>query len=322
MFLFGVFFSLLIGELAVRKFIKMPLRKEYMIFRCLGYKKIPAEMQVKGLLWEPSFKTSPTREKKDGVFRIICIGDSVTEGYFSGSRLKVYPYPSYLEQIVNKESLSKKIEVINAGSGGYSSHQGLVYLKQRLLKFNPDLVISWFGINDAGDSFFYPDKKQKLSKDDDENKRTILERSHLYLLIKNFSLLMNEVKSQRPRVAPEDFYKNCEEMLQIAKGNNFEIVFIIPFKIVREKHSIKHIDWYKKALLILADKYACEVLDVAGYFPRYDIADSFVDACHANSKGNKVIARIIYNLLKGKLETLINDNRNNIIKENKKNIIL
>ncbi|MFH2144911.1 MAG: SGNH/GDSL hydrolase family protein [Candidatus Omnitrophota bacterium] len=312
--LFGVFFSLLIGELAVRKFIKMPLRKEHMVFSVAHPKNIPLGKQVEGLLWEPMFKTKYTTKKGDDVFRIICIGDSTTEGYYPTPGFQFISYPLHLERLLNKKIASKKIEIINAGSGGYSSYQGVAYLRQRLLEYNPDLVLSWFGIHDNVNFLFYPDKMQRLSKEDDENKMTILERSHLYLFIKNYPLLINKIIFRRPRVAPEDFYKNYEEMLRLAKGNNFEIVFIVPFYVFRKRYSFEYIENYRIMLLALAKKYGCKIIDIAPYLPRSLIADSFVDVCHADSKGNEVIARIIYSQLKDKLETLINDNRNNIVK--------
>ena len=52
--------------------------------------------------------------KKNGVTRIVTLGDSITEGACSSNK-KFKSYPSQLRKLLNDES---KYEVINLGLGG------------------------------------------------------------------------------------------------------------------------------------------------------------------------------------------------------------
>jgi len=88
------------------------------------------------------------KEKKNA-FRIICLGDSFTFGY--GVDLK-YTYPKILEKELNK-IYSENYEVINAGFPGYNTCQELILLKEKLIQYNPDLVIVGFCLNDTDPSF-------------------------------------------------------------------------------------------------------------------------------------------------------------------------
>jgi lysophospholipase L1-like esterase len=73
-----------------------------------------------------------------GVPRILLLGDSCT-------RLAVdsLPYPAMLQ-----EALGGKVEVLTAAVPGYSSYQGLAWLRSQLLAARPDLVVVYFGWND------------------------------------------------------------------------------------------------------------------------------------------------------------------------------
>jgi lysophospholipase L1-like esterase len=84
------------------------------------------------------------REKKDAI-RIICLGDSFTFGY--GVDLE-QTYPKILEKKLN-EIHSEKYEVINAGVPGYNTGQELILLKEKLIRYEPDIVIIGFCLNDA-----------------------------------------------------------------------------------------------------------------------------------------------------------------------------
>jgi hypothetical protein len=57
--------------------------------------------------------------------------------------------PARIQISLNKKYPNKKFEVINAGVGGYSTRNELLYLLSELVYFEPDLVISYGGWNDA-----------------------------------------------------------------------------------------------------------------------------------------------------------------------------
>lgn len=72
--------------------------------------------------------------------RIICLGDSCTFFSTSGN-----PYSVLLEDLL---SPTNRVQVLNASVPGYSSTQGLAWLKNELLDYRPDIVTVYFGWND------------------------------------------------------------------------------------------------------------------------------------------------------------------------------
>ncbi len=83
-------------------------------------------------------------KKPHGIHRILALGDSYTFGWMLPLRDS---YPSILEKILNQKS-SLDYEVINAGVYGYNTEQEYEFLKREGIKYNPDLVIVGFTIND------------------------------------------------------------------------------------------------------------------------------------------------------------------------------
>jgi lysophospholipase L1-like esterase len=96
--------------------------------------------------------------KQPGMIRIVCLGDSVTFGY----RVPVVwpdkpteydpewlPYPMLLEKELRAANPGRNIEVIAMAVPGYSSNQGLVWLRRDIDKLQPDLLTVSFGWNDA-----------------------------------------------------------------------------------------------------------------------------------------------------------------------------
>jgi len=75
----------------------------------------------------------------DGRPRVLVLGDSC-----SRLSLKVHPYSAMLQERLATDGA----QVFNASVPGYSTHQGLVWLRSRLLALEPDVVVVYFGWND------------------------------------------------------------------------------------------------------------------------------------------------------------------------------
>ena len=85
-------------------------------------------------------------KKPDNTFRVIALGDSVTFGAgidVNKTFLKV------LERNLNYNS-TLKYEVINAGVSGYNLIQKYIFLENKLIKYEPDLVLINFVQDDYG----------------------------------------------------------------------------------------------------------------------------------------------------------------------------
>lgn len=81
--------------------------------------------------------------KPNGIKRIIFLGDSFTWGYKVESKER-------FTDILQSNFLTENFQVINMGVGGYAMDQELLTLKEEGVKYNPDLVIVVFCINDIG----------------------------------------------------------------------------------------------------------------------------------------------------------------------------
>ena len=100
--------------------------------------------------------------KSKNHFRILALGDSITFGLAINDE---ETYPVQLEEILQRIFPAPvKVEVINAGVTGYSSRQGLVYLREKLLFLKPDLVIIGFGVDDSAIKYLFSD--QEIMKGD------------------------------------------------------------------------------------------------------------------------------------------------------------
>jgi lysophospholipase L1-like esterase len=99
--------------------------------------------------------------KPPGTIRIVCLGDSVTFGYrvpvVWPDRPTEYdpdwlPYPMLLEKHLRAANPGRNIEVITMAVPGYTSHQGLAWLRHDIARLQPDLLTVSFGWNDASSS--------------------------------------------------------------------------------------------------------------------------------------------------------------------------
>jgi lysophospholipase L1-like esterase len=88
------------------------------------------------------------REKPADAFRVICMGESSTFGFFDRDD---FTYPALLErrfqQLGGNEG--KRVEAINAGIPHANSDNILAMLKGELLSYRPDVLTVYAGFNDA-----------------------------------------------------------------------------------------------------------------------------------------------------------------------------
>lgn len=82
--------------------------------------------------------------KPPNTYRILILGDSFAEGYTVN-----LPdlFSQTLSQNLNTNS-PQKIEVINTGTGGYSTDQELLFFQDEAVKYQPDLTVLLFFKND------------------------------------------------------------------------------------------------------------------------------------------------------------------------------
>lgn len=242
-----------------------------------------------------------SKHKDNITFRIICIGDSVTYGVPHKLNKPQNVYPKLLENLLNNANKRKKFEVINAGVSGYSSYQGLQYLKHYLLKYKPDLVIAQFGINDTAGAVYFEDKNQIVYPNWIINLHNILIKSKLYQLlskiafyikIKFFKINYRDCGKSCNflRVSPQDYRRNLEEIIKLGKKNNFKVLFIPPVCFRNGKILIN--------MEYAPPSYAIQVNTYKLFKEKQlEASDFYATEWHFTPKGHLIIAEEIYKTL-------------------------
>lgn len=86
-------------------------------------------------------------EKQDNEIRIICLGDSHTQGY-EVNQNETYSWVT--ESLLRQKGLNAT--VINAGVSGFGNAEELVFLENEGIKYQPDFVVLGFFGNDIQDN--------------------------------------------------------------------------------------------------------------------------------------------------------------------------
>jgi lysophospholipase L1-like esterase len=102
-------------------------------------------MDVRGYRGGPPILTA----NHPGVYRILCVGDSITYGFNVDAE---DTYPRQLEALLGRRYPGRRFEVINAGVPGWSWIQGRRFLEVEGLALRPDVVVIGHGTNDQ----FFP----------------------------------------------------------------------------------------------------------------------------------------------------------------------
>jgi len=103
--------------------------------------KVPVEINSKGLR-----DRDYGYRKPEGVFRILAFGDSYVEGW--GTRLDDV-VTEVLERRLNGRDDGVPYEVINCGVAGYGTDQELLLFQREGIRYDPDLVLLFFYVNDV-----------------------------------------------------------------------------------------------------------------------------------------------------------------------------
>lgn len=173
-------------------------------------------------------------EKPKDTYRILLLGDSAPVGL--GLQKREDAFGEQLVEILNQRLPQKKFELINAAVSGYTSLQGLTFLKNYGLNYSPDLIIVYFGNNDASKNGYISDKELLSKNQNLVGFLSALNHLAIYRFLKeiilplrvSFEDKLREKKKREVvvRVSSEDYYQNIEEMIKLAQQNNIKIILI------------------------------------------------------------------------------------------------
>lgn len=171
--------------------------------------------------------------KQKDTLRVITLGDSVTFGYYIPVSFpknpydynkEDKPYARLLEAKLKEKYPGKKIEVINMAVPGYTSHQGLAWLRRDIEQYKPDILTVNYGWNDT-DERALPDKETLPAGGFQVFIRWLSAQSQAVIYASRW---LREVRSSDKegmsrggvnRVSSEDYVKNILAIADVAKNS-------------------------------------------------------------------------------------------------------
>ena len=144
--------------------------------------------------------------------RLVVLGDSCSRLASSGP-----PYSEFLQAELGEDDW----EVLNASVAGYSSHQGLLWLRLQLLEADPDVVVVYFGWNDHWRTPGQTDRQYQRS----------IRPSRLRLL----GLLSRRPDLRPFRVPLEEYRENLQSMIdEVVRAGGRVVLVAAPFRFTEE----------------------------------------------------------------------------------------
>jgi lysophospholipase L1-like esterase len=250
----------------------------------------------------------PTGRKAAGAIRILCLGDSITFGYrvpvVWPERPKEYghdwlPYPMLLERRLRAANPGRQIEVIALAVPGYTSYQGLAWLRRDIEELKPDVVTACFGWNDVGmraqtDSQTMHNGWAQVILRRAMARSQALTHAALWLQKRRGENPAPSATMPVPRVTDREYVNNLLEIARITKEHNASAVIIGPVYRDRE-HDPKEANLmmhYGESLRAAAEEARVPYLEIrelteAGY---PDNVKLFGEPIHPNHEGHRRMA--------------------------------
>jgi len=180
----------------------------------------------------------PIGAKPAGTFRVVCLGDSVTFGYRvppvwpdkpTDYDPEWQPFPMLLEKELRKANPNRQIEVFPMAVPGYTTHQGLAWLRRDIDYLKPDLVIASFGWNDASVSDV-PDRQAIDTRWFPVTIRWLIDHSQI------FARLTRRLRSRdaaparavapASRVSEAEYIENFNAIVSLARSRGASVIVI------------------------------------------------------------------------------------------------
>jgi lysophospholipase L1-like esterase len=252
--------------------------------------------------------------KTPGTIRIVCLGDSVTFGF----RVPVVwpdkpteydpnwlPYPMLLEKELRAANPGRTIEVITMAVPGYTSHQGLAWLRRDIDSLQPDLLTISFGWNDASFSDV-PDRDAIRTNTSAVGVHWLVDHSQAFAHATRWLRSKESIKPDSrlrtgPRVSQHEYVDNMLAMVQLARTRSIEtIVIAAPYRdVVATSPEGALIQPYRAALRTAMEQQRVRFLEILELTEKAYPANEgwFGERIHPNHMGHRLIASELLNLL-------------------------
>jgi lysophospholipase L1-like esterase len=217
-------------------------------------------------------------------------------------------YAKQLEKMFSEHKMAGigNVQVINAAVPGYASLQVLKFLKRDIIPYHPDLVIIDVGTNDMIEltkNWPLKDNEIPVISPFMCKVSNILYRSSFFWYYKKFlnGFIKRNVGNfdslaeKRTRATPGEYRENLRKMSDLAKKEDFRILFLTQMVINSHGELVDPLKGY----------YIEPKVDIYGFFKEKekDINKYMLDNIHGSKLGHKEIASILFDYLsRNKLE--------------------
>ncbi len=262
------------------------------------------------LLWRPVARKPFTSQRFKGplakvpkppdVMRVMCYGDSLTDGPPKGG------WPTWLGVLWDRHPPlpGRRVEVLNAGVAGYSSHQGLLRFLQEVDRYQPDLLLVSFGWNDAAEAVGQPDRSFRIPPWPLVACQRALIPYRAYLVLMNYTQRWRPAAPKsagaiaHPRVSLDGYLANLDRFRTEAQARGIPIVFLtrphkLPAAELRSHPTWRHsVPDYNSALVAWSQSRGVPLIDAQRHFESLS-SDLFSDECHFTPKGYQRMAELV-----------------------------
>lgn len=256
----------------------------------------------------------PVGPKGPGVFRILCIGDSVTFGYrvpavwpdrpdeYDRSWL---PYPMLLENELRAANPGRQIEAVVMAVPGYTSHQGLAWLRRDIDWLQPDLITISFGWNDASFSDM-PDRDAIRTHCYIVSTRWLIDHSQAFAhatkwLRQRHTQTPNQPAIPVARVSESEYIANIGQMVKLANAKGAPAVIIAaPYRdAATNPREAKVMTQYREALRGWSEQSQVPFVEIRELTEAAHPTNEgwFGELIHPNHMGHRLIASELLNQL-------------------------
>jgi len=229
-------------------------------------------------------------KKPDGVFRVMTLGCSTTFGWGVDDDATM---PARLEALLGEAG--HPVEVINGGQPGHSSFQGLWLWDKTLARYEPDLVIFGYLVQDARMVAYSDSSQALLQQNADFLKQSLLHQSRLYMggkqLLASWQIRNKDIaaNSSVNRVPTEEYVENIRAFKERADAAGAKFA-LFGFPLERAGYTAEHRGVLRSAAEVLAVPYH----DPQADFERWSASETLFfpqDRGHANAAGLDKIAK-------------------------------
>ena len=209
-----------------------------------------------------------SKQKPNNTYRIFALGGSSTFG------LEVYDdetWPAYLQKKFDKINLSVDVKVINAGISAANSDTERKLIEDKIVNFEPDLIIMYDGWNDAG----YPtlwNRPSPSMNESTQNWKSVCELGNE----KGFDTMI----TIQPIVGTGDRVLTDDE-LKFLVNNTFDM-----------NDLQRKLGYYAEYITEL-NRVCTKAIDLRGIFD-YSQEPIYIDWGHPSSKGYEIIAENMF----------------------------